>query len=206
MVRRVIHSSLSGYSRLPGSAKRYRTPTGETISERSYRKLADAARLKSNPSIKAFESALAKHNGDIEFARDASGISKRQFDAYRRNTTSEANPFTKEHGRYVFTGIKTRFHAFIGDNGRPQYEVAFAGDNLTAMRELREAIERRDQRALDDWKRKYPNGIADRFGQVHHPETNLRKLNAAKRRMSPAERAYFASREHYGSKDVSEAA
>jgi hypothetical protein len=196
---------LPGYTRLPGSSKRVRTPGGSIISDRAYNVIANTSKL-DNSAIKSFEIALAKNNGDVQFARDASGISKRQFETYRKNAPSAANPFSKEHGRYVFGGVKTRFHAFIGTNGLPQYEVAFAGDNLTAMRQLREAIERRDQRALDQWKRQHPSGIADRFGRLHNPETSLRQLSAAKRRMSPAERSYFATREHYGTSAVADAA
>jgi hypothetical protein len=196
---------LPGYSRLEGSSKRVRTPEGSIISDRAYNVITNASKL-DNTTIKAFENALAKNNGDVQFARDASGISKRQFDIYRKSAPIEANPFKKEHGRYVFGGIKTRFHAFINTNGLPQYEVAFGGDNLTAMRQLRKAIERRDQRALDQWKRQHPSGIADRFGRLHNPETSLRKLSAAKRRMSPAERSYFATREHYGTSAVADAA
>jgi len=199
------HTLLAGYSRLPGSSKRVRTPGGSIISDRAYNVIANTSNP-DNSTIKSFENALAKNNGDVQFARDASGISKRQFDAYRKNTAAATNPFKKEHGRYVFEGVKTRFHAFLGTNGLPQYEVAFAGDNLTAMRQLREAVERRAQKALDQWKRQHPNGIADRFGRLHNPETSLRKLNAAKRRMSPAERSYFATREHYGTSVVADAA
>jgi hypothetical protein len=199
------HTLLPGYSRLPGSSKRVRTPGGSIISDRAYNVVANTSKL-DNSAVKSFESALARNNGDVQFARDASGISKRQFHAYRRHTPAATNPFKKEQGKYVFSGVKTRFHAFVGANGLPQYEVAFAGDNLTAMRQLREAIERRDQKALDQWKRQHPNGIADRFGRLHNPETSLRKLNAAKRRMSPAERSYFATREHYGTSAVVDAA
>jgi hypothetical protein len=196
---------LPGYSRLEGSSKRVRTPEGSIISDRAYNVIANTSKL-DNTTIKAFENALAKNNGDVQFARDASGISKRQFDIYRKSAPIEANPFKKEHGRYVFGGIKTRFHAFINTNGLPQYEVAFAGYNLIAMRQLRDAIEKRDQRALDQWKQQHPNGIADRFGNIHKPETSLRKINAIKKRMSPAETSYFSSREHYGTTAMADAA
>jgi hypothetical protein len=202
MARRTL---LPRYSRLPGSSKRVKTPEGSIISDRAYNVIANTSKL-DDSAIKSFERALAKNNGDVQFARDASRITNRQFEAYRKHTPAATNPFQKEHGKYLSSGVKTRFHAFIGTNGLPQYEVAFAGDDLTAMRQLREAIERRDQKALDQWKRQHSDGIADRFGRLHNPETSLRKLNAAKRRMSPAERSYFATREHYGTPAVADAA
>jgi hypothetical protein len=192
---------LPGFSRLPGSAKRVRTPSGSIISDRAYHGISAA----SSHSGRDFERVLAQHK-DVQFARDASGISGRQFEAYRRATPSADNPFKKVGGRYVFEKPKTHFHAFMSETGFPQYNVAFSGDNLREMQELRKAIDRRDQAALNAWKRRHPNGITDRYGRVHNPETSLRKRSAALKRMSPAERANFASKEHYATEDKADAA
>jgi hypothetical protein len=194
-------SLLPGFIRLSGTAKRVRTPDGSIISDRRYNQISQA----SAPSIREFERVLAKHK-DVDFARDASGLSKRQFEAYRRNTPSAESPFKKVGGRYVFEKPKTHFHAFMSETGFPQYNVAFSGDNLRAMQDLRRAIDRRDQAALNDWKRRHPNGITDRYGRVHNPETSLRRRSAALKRMSPAERAHFASKEHYATEDKADAA
>ena len=136
-----------------------------------------------------------------------SGISERKFKEYRK---SSASSFVKEKGRFKIPTrkgkviLQTHFHAFISTSGLPVYDVGLAGADLLWMRKVRAAIEKRDQQALNGLHRERPNGIVDRYGVRYYPETSLRKLNAAKRRMNPEQRAFFASREWYQTKDRSD--
>ena len=193
-----------GYEKLSDRSAR-NLVTGERISYNKFRGLV-ASRNLSSPAIRSFEHALAVHGGDVRYARDLSGISNRQFEAYRKSTPRSINPFKKEHGRWVAGKPKTAFHAFINKQGTPEYDVGFAGEQLLDMQKYRIAVDNRNQKDLDAFESKYPVGIMDRYGAVHHPETSLRKINAVLRRMAPEERELFASKVHYHTTDHAYAA
>ncbi len=200
--------ALAGLSKVGNKARQWLDNlTGQTISYNKGRERI-AAQATSTPEIKAFELALAKSGGNVQYAKEMSGISDRKFKACRK---SSASSFVKEKGRFKIPTrkgkviLQTRFHAFIGTNGLPNYDVGLAGNDLLWMRRVRAAIEKRDQQALNKLKQERPNGITDRYGVTHHPETSLRKLNAAKRRMTPEQRDFFSSREWYQTTDKSDA-
>ena len=200
---------LAGLSKVGNKARQWLDNlTGETISYNKGRERI-AAQAKNTADIKAFELALAKSHGNVQYAKQMSGISERKFKAYRK---SEVSSFVKEKGKYKIPTTKkgtvileTRFHAFITTSGLPVYDVGLAGPDLLWVRKLRKAIEEHDQQALNALHRERPNGIVDRYGVTHHPETSLRKIIAAKRRMTPAQRDFFSSREWYQLGDNSNA-
>jgi len=134
--------AMAGLSKVGDTARRWLDiATGQTISYNKGRERIAAAST-STPDIKAFELALAKSGGNVQYAKKQSGISERKFRAYRKSAPSDINPFVKEKGRYKIATtkgrggeprpiVKTRFHTFIGESGLPNYEVGFAGKNLT---------------------------------------------------------------------------
>jgi hypothetical protein len=173
-----------GYELLSGKARRYRNVrTGETISYNAFRRLANARSSSTASKVKRFEEVLARSN-DLELARRESGLSGREFEQYRRSFGSResASPFVKEHGRWTFRGARGFLHTFLNGEGR-ETSATFSGRNLIAMQDYRAAVSEHSQAQLDAWAAAHPDGVTDDSGQVHHPETQLSRIDSALRRM-----------------------
>src|SRR5208337_2736371 len=113
---------LAGLSKVGNKARQWLdNHTGETIPYNKGRERI-AALSKNTADIKAFELASAKSHGNVQYAKEVSGISERKFKEYRK---SSASSFVKEKGRFKIPTrkskviLQTRFHAFIGTNGLP---------------------------------------------------------------------------------------
>jgi hypothetical protein len=50
---------------------------------------------------------------------------------------------------------------------------------------------------LDAWTADHPAGITDDAGEVHHPETQLPRIDAALRRMGKRQRTRFHQQQVY---------
>jgi hypothetical protein len=198
MTRRPIQAASLGFEGPLGKARRYRnTETGETISYNAFRKLADARSSGTNSRAQRFERVLARSN-DLEIARRESGLSGRQFEQYRRSfpNRESASPFVKEHGRWVFRGARGFQHAFINADGQER-RATFSGRNLIAMQDYRAAVSERSQAQLDAWAKAHPEGVMDDTAQVHHPETQLARIDATLRRMGKRQRTRFHQQQFY---------
>jgi hypothetical protein len=149
--------------------------TDETISYNAFRRLASAGSSSAASKVQRFEQVLARSN-DLELAHHKSGLSGREFEQYRRSFGSResASPFVKENGRWTFRGARGFQHTFLNGEGR-ETSATFSGRNLIAMQ---------DYRAADS-------------GQVHHPETQLPRIDAALRRMGKRQRTRFHQQQFY---------
>jgi hypothetical protein len=198
MARRPTQPRSLGYELLPGKARRYRNvQTGDTISYNAFRSLANARSSRSDIKLQRFEQALAGSN-DLKWARRESRLSGREFEQYRRSFGSResASPLVKEGGRWIFRGARGFQHTFLGSEGK-ETRATFSGRNLIAMQDYRAATTERSQTALDAWERTHPNGVTDDTGQVHHPETQLPRIEAALRRMGKRQRTRFHQQQFY---------
>ena len=187
-----------GYELLPGKARRYRNvQTGETISYNAFRRLANARSSSAASKVQRFEQVLARSN-NLELARRESGLSGREFEQYRRSFGSResASPFVKEHGRWIFRGARGFQHTFLNAEGK-ETRATFSGRNLIAMQDYRAAVTERSQAQLDAWTEAHPDGVTDDSGQVHHPETQLPRIDAALRRMGKRQRTRFHQQQFY---------
>ncbi len=181
-----------------GKARRYRNiRTGETVSYNAFRRLANASSSNATSKVHRFEQVLARSN-DLQLARRESGLSGREFEQYRRSfeNRESASPFVKEHGHWVFRGARGFQHAFLNADGQ-ETRATFSGRNLIAIQDYRAAITERSQAELDAWKEAYPNGVTDDTGQVHHPETQLPRIDAVLRRMGKRQRTRFHQQQFY---------
>jgi hypothetical protein len=198
MTRHSRQAASLGFEGPIEKARRYRNVrTGETISYNAFRRLTTARSLKAATKAQSFEQVLARSN-DLELARSASGLSGRQFEQYRRSfeNRESASPFIKEHGRWIFRGARGFQHTFLDPQGR-ETSATFSGRNLIAMQDHRSAITERTQAELDAWLKAHPNGVTDDSGQVHHPETQLPRIDAALRRMGKRQRTRFHQQQFY---------
>jgi hypothetical protein len=198
MTRPLTQSALLGFEGPFGKARRYRNgQTGETISYNAFRKLANFRSPSSDLKAGRFEQILAQSN-DLEFARRESRPSGRDFEQYRRSFTEResASPFVKEHGRWVFRGARGFQHTFLNVQGQETH-ATFSGRNLIAMQDYRSAVINRSRDQLDAWVKAYPNGVTDDSGQVHHPETQLSRIDASLRRMGKRRRTRFHQQQFY---------
>jgi uncharacterized protein YcbK (DUF882 family) len=188
MARRTL---LPGYTRLGGTSKRVRTPSGSIISDRAYNLISSY----NTNAIKAFEIAAA-HTRNEKEAIAQSGISKRQLDNYRRSFEKGgvnegrygASPWKKEGNRLVYHEPMKVSYGFIADGKLAEAE--FSGLNLIKVQDYRNAREK-GQEALNEWARKNPDGVTDINGKVHHPETSEAGLRSAYRRMSKKDKARY---------------
>jgi hypothetical protein len=196
MARRAL---LPGYMRLPGSSKRVRTPSGSIISDRAYNALRSIATPIGRSKTDAFEAILARTN-NLDRARRESGVSGRQLENYRRQFAQDgrisASPFEKIGNRWRFRGAQGYEHTFINLSGQPD-TATFSGRNLIAMQDYRSAISERSQAELDQWLKAHPTGVPDDNGQMHIPETDLRRIDAANKRMTKRQRARFQKKQFY---------
>jgi hypothetical protein len=198
MVQFLNQAAVLGYKLLPGTSRRYKNVrTGETVSYNVFRKLANARSSSTASKVTRFEEVLARSN-DLELAHRESGLSGRQFEQYRRSFGSResASPFVKENGRWAFRGARGFQHTFLNGEGR-ETRATFSGHNLIAMQDYRSAISNRNQAELDAWVEAHPTGVADDDGQIHHPETQLSRIDAALRRMGKRQRARFHQQQFY---------
>jgi hypothetical protein len=199
MIRFPTQARSLGYELLPGKARRYRNArTGETISYNAFRKLASAGSSSAASKVQRFEQVLA-HSNDLQLARRESGLSGREFEQYRRFLGKErqsASPFVKERGRWIFRGARGFQHTFLNTEGQ-ETRATFSGHNLIAMQDYRSAISNRSQAELDAWEKEHLSGVTDDNGRVHHPETQLGRIDAALRRMGKRQRARFHQQQFY---------
>jgi hypothetical protein len=72
-----------------------------------------------------------------------------------------------------------------------------AGRNLIAMQDYRAAVSERSQAELDRWLKAHPGGVPDDDGRIHIPETDLRRIDAANKRMTKRQRAQFQKKQFY---------
>jgi hypothetical protein len=196
MIRFATQARSLGYELLPGRARRYRNAeTGETISYNAFRKLAGVRSPATASKVQRFEQVLARSN-DLQLARRESGLSGREFEQYRRSFGSResASPFVKEQGRWTFRGARGFQHTFLNREGQ-ETRATFSGRNLIAIQDYRSAIIDRSQ--LDAWAAEHPDGVTDDSGQVHHPETQLPRIDAALRRMGKRQRTRFHQQQFY---------
>lgn len=56
---------------------------------------------------------------------------------------------------------------------------------------------KRHQAELDGWLNAHPEGVRDDGGRLHLPETDLRRIDAATRRMSTRQRAQLQKKQFY---------
>jgi hypothetical protein len=195
---RLTQTRSLGYELLPGKARRYRNvQTGDTLSYNAFRKLANARSSSAASKTECFERVLARSN-DLEFSRRESGLSGRQFEQYRRSfeNRGSASPFVKEHGRWIFRGARGFQHAFLNADNQ-ETRATFSGRNLIAMQDYRAAVSDRGQAQLDAWAESHPSGVIDDAGQVHHPETQLVRIDAVLRRMGKRQRTRFHQQQFY---------
>jgi hypothetical protein len=198
MAARVTQTRSLGYELLPGRARRYRNAqTGETISYNAFRRLASVQSSATASKVQRFEQVLGRSN-DLELARRESGLSGREFEQYRRSfgMRESASPFVKENGRWVFRGARGFQHTFLNVQGQETY-ATFSGRNLIAMQDYRAAVSNRSQGELGSWKEAHSAGVEDDSGHVHHPETQLPRIDAALRRMGKRQRTRFHQQQFY---------
>lgn len=199
MARRLTQTTALGFEGPFGKARRYRNvQTDETISYNAFRKLANGHSSRAKAKVHRFEQVLARSN-DLELARRESGFSGRELDQYRRSFGKEresASPFVKERGRWIFRGARGFQHTFLNAQGQDT-RATFSGFNLIAMQDYRSGISDRSQGQLDAWKEAHPGGVTDDAGQVHHPETQLPRIDAALRRMGKRQRTLFHQQQFY---------
>jgi hypothetical protein len=192
-------SLLLGYTRLPGSSKRVRTPTGSVISDRAYHAISSAKTTAGRSKTEAFEAILAQTN-NLDRAKRESGVSGRQLEDYRRQFAQDgrisASPFEKIGNRWQFRGAQGYEHTFINLRGQPE-SAAFSGRSLVSMQNYRTALSERSQAELDQWLKAHPAGIPDDSGRMHIPETDLRRIDAANKRMTKRQRAQFQRKQFY---------
>jgi hypothetical protein len=185
-----------GYKLLPGRSRRYlNMETHETISYNAFRRLVGVRSFTSE--AQSFEHALARSN-NLELARRESGLSGRGFEQYRRSfeNRESASPFVKEQGRWLFRGARGFQHTFLDPDGQ-ETRATFSGRNLIAMQDYRAAVTERTQAQLDAWERAHSDGVTDDNGQIHHPETQLARIDATLRRMGKRQRARFHQQQFY---------
>jgi hypothetical protein len=197
---RLTQTRSLGYELLPGKARRYRNvQTGETVSYNAFRRLANARSSEAASKVHLFEQALARSN-DLQLARRESGLSGREFEQYRHSfgDRESANPFVKEHGRWTFRGARGFQHTFLNPEGR-ETSAIFSGRNLIAMQDYRAAISEHSHDQLDAWAGAHPYGVTDDSGQVHHPETQLARIDSSLRRMGKRQRTRFHQQQFYAS-------
>jgi hypothetical protein len=196
MAHRIL---LPGYTRLPGSSKRVRTPSGSVISDRAYHALSSAKTTAGRSKTDAFEAILARTN-NLERAKRESGVSGRQLENYRRQFAQDgrgsASPFEKIGNRWQFRGAQGYEHTFINLRGQPD-SATLSGRNLIAMQDYRTALSERSQAELDQWLKAHPAGVPDDSGRMHIPETDLRRIDAAKKRMTKRQRSQFQRKQFY---------
>jgi hypothetical protein len=196
MARRTL---LPGYTRVPGSSKRVRTPSGSVISDRAYHAISGAKTTAGRSKTDAFEAILARTN-NLERAKRESGVSGRQLENYRRQFAQDgrgsASPFERIGNRWQFRGPQGFTHTFINLRGQVD-SATFSGRNLIAMQDYRTAISERSQVELDRWLKGHPAGVPDDNGKKHIPETDLRQIDAANRRMTKRQRAQFQKKQFY---------
>jgi hypothetical protein len=198
MTRFITQARSLSYELLLGKARRYRNfNTGETISYNAFRRLANARSFSAASKVHRFEQLLAGSN-NVELARRESGLSGRQFEQYRRSfeNRESASPFVKENGRWTFRGARGFQHSFLNAQGH-EAQATFSGRNLVAMQDYRSATTERSQVRLDAWVKAHPNCVTDDRGQVHLPETQLTRIDAALRRMGKRQRTRFHQQQFY---------
>jgi hypothetical protein len=192
------HTLLPGYARLPGSSKRVRTPSGSVISDRAYHAISSSKTTTGRSKTDAFETILARTN-NLERAKRESGVSARQLENYRRQFAQDgrgsASPFEKIGNRWQFRGAQGFTHTFIGLRG--QLSATFSGRNPIAMQDYRAAVSERSQAELDRWLKAHRGGVPDDNGRIHIPETDLRRIDAANKRMTKRQRAQFQKKQFY---------
>jgi hypothetical protein len=189
---------LLGLRRLPCKARRFEViDAGRSISYNEFRRLAHALSSSSSSKIGRFEAVLARSN-DLELARRESGLSGREFEQYRRSfgDRESASPFVKEHGRWIFRGARGFQHAFLDREGK-EIRATFSGHSLIAMQDYRSAATERSQAKLDAWNEAHSAGLEDDSGHVHHPETQLPRIDAALRRIGKRQRTRFHQQQFY---------
>jgi hypothetical protein len=181
-----------------GKARRYRNVcSGDVISYNAFRRLANASSSNAAAKVRRFEQVLAQSN-NLEMARRESGLSSREFAHYRQSFGSResATPFVKEHGRWIFRGARSFQHAFLNAQGQ-ETRATFSGRNLVAMQDYRSAITERRQHKLNAWGAAHAGGVKDDSGQIHHPETEIPRIDAALRRMGKRQRTRFHQQQFY---------
>jgi hypothetical protein len=190
---------LPGYARLPGSSKRVRTPSGSVISDRAYHAISSVKTTGGRSKTDAFEAILARTN-DLERAKRESGVSVRQLENYRRQFAQDgrgsASPFEKIGNRWQFRGAQGFTHTFINLRGQVESAV-FSGRSLVSMQDYRTALSERSQVGLDQWLKAHPAGVPDDNGHMHIPETDLRRIDAANKRMTKRQRSQFQRKQFY---------
>jgi hypothetical protein len=198
MIRLPTQARRLGYELVPGKARRYQNvQTGNTISYNAFRRLAGVSSSGAHVKAQHFEQVLARSN-NLELARRESGLSGREFEQYRRSFGSResASPFVKEDRRWIFRGARGFRHTFL-NRDRQETRATFSGRNLIAMQDYRAAVSEHSQDQLDAWAERHRNGVTDDNGQVHHPETQLARIDATLRRMGKRQRTRFHQQQFY---------
>jgi hypothetical protein len=198
MSRPLTQTRSLGYELLPGKSRRYRdVQTGNTISYNAFRRLASVRSSSAASKVERFEQILARSN-DLDLARRESALSGREFGQYRRSYESResASPFVKEHGRWMFRGARGFQHTFLNPEGQ-ETRATFSGRNLITMQDYRAAVSEHSQAQLDAWSEAHPGGVTDDSGQVHHPERQLSRIDAALRRLGKRQRTRFHQQQFY---------
>ena len=197
--RRIL---LTVYVRDPGSARRYtNTETGENISYNEYRRRANQTSSSFAEKRSKFEGDLVSSNGDLDRVLEEGGYSKRFLAAYKKDTPTERNIFTKVKGRYVVNRPRVWWHTYINQDGKRE-DAPFYGENLHDMQARRRAMNMHARAPLNQLAMKHRKGIADANGIVRHPEFDLTQVLAAERKMTKAERAAFKKAEYYSDKQA----
>jgi hypothetical protein len=194
---------LTVYVRDPGSARRYtNTETGENISYNEYRRRANQSSSSSFAEKRGkFEADLVSSNGDLNRVLESGGYSKRFVAAYKKDTPTERNIFTKVKGRHVVNRPRAWWYTYINQDGNRE-DAPFYGENLHDMQERRRAIQMRDRATLNRLAIKHRKGVTDANGVVRHPEFDLKQVMDVERKMSKSERAAFKRSEYYSDKQA----
>jgi hypothetical protein len=80
---------------------------------------------------------------------------------------------------------------------RARRRATFSGRNLVAMQDYRSAVTDRNQAELDAWEAAHSLGVEDDSGHVHHPETQLARIESSLRRMGKRQRTRFHQQQFY---------
>jgi DNA-binding transcriptional regulator YiaG len=134
----------------------------------------------------------------IDAARRRAGLSESQFEGYRRKGRASTLAWEKREGerRWRFRGAQTFRHMFIDVDGEVQ-SASFSGVGLAAMQDYRTAVDFGSAGPLKTWAGQHPNGVVAEGGERVFPETDIAKINKARKAMGARQRRRFDRDVHY---------
>ena len=169
MTRRTLPA---GYTRLPGSSKRVRTPGGSIISDRAYNDIVNLQRLQSGGAAKSGRglavSRAVKTGHGLAVARKVATDTAKQ-------TPSSHNPPRNTPPSY---------RALVTIDGK-SHRPMLQGENLDKLNEHHYAVwqwlhHTHNHAALEEWARKYPDAaVYDVNGTAYRIPKNAAEYERA---------------------------